>query len=52
VDIMARCPYCKKEVTFNDLIIVKEGIGYIRQERMYICPFCDCIIGISRGKYG
>jgi len=49
---MPKCPHCKKEVTFDNLKMKQKGFGFLRQEAMYICPHCDCIIAISRGKYG
>jgi len=49
---MAKCPYCKNRLTFDNLKMEEKGTGFIRQETMYICPYCDAIISISRGKYG
>jgi len=49
---MAKCPHCKVEVTFDNLKQEKKGMGFLKQEVMYICPHCDCILGVSRGKYG
>jgi phage terminase large subunit GpA-like protein len=48
---MAKCPHCKGEVTFENVKMQEKGQGVFRQESMYICPHCDCIIAISRGKY-
>jgi len=28
-----------------------KGIGFLKQEIMYVCPNCKSIIGISRGKW-
>ena len=48
---MAKCPYCKGEVTLKDIIQEKKGIGFVKQEIMYSCPHCHSILGISRGKW-
>lgn len=48
---MAKCPHCKKVVSFDDIKLVQKGAGVFRQDCMYICPHCDTIISISRGKY-
>ena len=49
---MAKCPYCKKEVDFKNIKKEEKGIGFLRQDTIYICPHCECIISIARGKYG
>jgi len=48
---MAKCPHCKGEVTLNNIETEKKGIGFIKQEIMYICPNCKSILGVSRGKW-
>ncbi|MBW2989843.1 hypothetical protein KY358_06010 [Candidatus Woesearchaeota archaeon] len=47
---MARCPYCKGEVTLKNIKIEKRGMGFIAQERLYSCPSCKSVLGVSRGK--
>ena len=49
---MAKCPQCKMEVSLETLKQEKKGVGFFKQEIMYTCPHCECIIGMSRGKYG
>jgi hypothetical protein len=49
---MTKCPYCKQEVTINDVHREVRGTGFLKQEIMYSCPHCDLIIGFSRGNYG
>jgi len=34
---MAKCPYCKGEVTFANVKMEQKGHGFLRQESMYIC---------------
>ena len=48
---MSKCPHCKMEITFENLKKLKKGIGIFMQETMYVCPHCDTIISISRGKF-
>jgi len=48
---MAKCGFCKGEVTLKDIEIEKKGIGFIKQEIMYVCPHCKSILGVSRGKF-
>lgn len=48
---MAKCPYCKGEVDFENIETKKKGIGILKQEIMYSCPHCKSILGISRGKW-
>ncbi len=48
---MAKCPYCKGEVSFETIEVEKKGIGFIKQEIMYVCPHCKSILGLSRGKW-
>lgn len=44
---MGICPYCKKEVTLSDLQVEKKGTQIGGQERLYSCPFCQYILGVS-----
>jgi hypothetical protein len=48
---MAKCPYCKGDVTFGNIEKEKKGIGFLKQEIMYVCPHCKSILGLSRGKW-
>ena len=48
---MAKCPYCKQEVTLKTVEIEKKGVGFFKQEIMYSCPLCKSVIGFSRGNY-
>lgn len=48
---MALCPHCKGKVSFNNIEKETKGIGFLRQETMYICPHCKSILGMSRGKW-
>jgi len=48
---IGRCPYCKGQVTLNSVEREEKGKGFLKQEIMYICPNCKCILGFSRGKY-
>jgi phage FluMu protein Com len=40
---MAKCPYCKGEVTFQN--IKKENFIAVLRPTMFICPHCDSILG-------
>jgi len=48
---MALCPYCKGELTLDNIKLETKGMGFLKQEVMYVCPHCDCVVGIGRGKY-
>jgi len=48
---MAKCPYCKIEVTFDSMKKDTKGVGFLKQEIMYSCPHCQSILGLSRGKW-
>ena len=48
---MAKCPYCKRKVSFENIQTEIKGIGILKQEIMYYCPHCESILGISRGKW-
>ncbi len=49
---MAICPYCKGEVTMKTVEKERYGTGLIKQEILYACPNCKCVLGFSRGRYG
>lgn len=53
---MAKCPYCKQEITLNETkkelaesveTVHKEVKGLIKKEIMYSCPHCDSILGFG-----
>ncbi len=44
---MGICPYCKQYINLNTVIIEKKGKGLADQDRIYVCPFCDYILGFS-----
>ena len=44
---MSICPYCKQNISLNDVKKENKGIGFIGQETMYICPHCDYILGFT-----
>ncbi len=50
---MAKCPYCKEEVTLRSAErdesseIHKEVEGTIKKEVMYSCPHCDSVLGFA-----
>ena len=48
---MAKCPFCKEEVNFDNLKSETKGLGFLKQEIMYSCPACSSILGIRRGKW-
>ena len=48
---MGKCPYCKAEVTLDNVETEKKGLGFLKQEIMYTCPHCKSILGLSRGKF-
>lgn len=48
---MAKCQHCKLEISIKTIKKEKRGIGFIKQEILYSCPHCDCVLGISRGKW-
>ncbi|MBN1785524.1 MAG: hypothetical protein JW825_00840 [Candidatus Methanofastidiosa archaeon] len=49
---MAICPYCKGEISFEEVERDTKGKGFFKQEIMYSCPHCKCVLGFSRGNYG
>jgi uncharacterized protein YbaR (Trm112 family) len=44
---MGNCPYCKQQVNINDVKTEEKGKGFIEKEKMYICPYCNMILGFS-----
>ncbi len=42
-DIQPRCPHC--EARIKELVVVKNG--WFADHRVYCCPECEKIIGIS-----
>ena len=48
---IAKCPFCKGEVSLNEVEKQIQGKGFVKQEIMYICPHCKSILGFSRGKF-
>jgi len=42
---MGICPYCKQHIELKDVKIERKGI--MTQDRMYVCPLCDYILGFS-----
>lgn len=44
---MGICPYCKQHLVLSDVHIEKKGKGIVEQDRMYVCPTCDYILGFS-----
>jgi uncharacterized Zn finger protein len=48
---MSKCPHCKGEVKLETIKKQTKGFGFLKQEIMYSCPHCGCILGFSRGKF-
>jgi len=48
---MAKCPFCKQEISLKEVDKETLGSGFLKQEVMYSCPHCKTIIGFSRGNY-
>ncbi len=44
---MGICPYCKQNISLNDVKKENKGTGFIGQETMYMCPHCDYILGFT-----
>jgi uncharacterized protein YbaR (Trm112 family) len=44
---MGICPYCKQNINLKDIKVEKKGRGIVEQEKMYMCPFCNYILGFS-----
>ncbi len=44
---MGICPFYKQNISINDVKKENKGTGFIGQETMYCCPYCDYIIGFS-----
>jgi uncharacterized protein with PIN domain len=47
----AKCPYCKENLNLKDIHKETSGMGFLKQEIMYYCPYCLSILGFSRGKF-
>jgi hypothetical protein len=46
-DIMGICPYCKQYIDLHNIIIEKKEKSIEDRDRIYVCPFCDYILGFS-----
>ena len=46
-EIMGICPYCKQHIVITDVEIEKLGKGVAEQDRMYVCPVCNYILGFA-----
>lgn len=46
-----KCPHCNGEVTLETVKREVKGVGFIKQEIMYLCPHCRKVLGFSRGKF-
>jgi hypothetical protein len=46
-DTMGICPYCKQYIDLHNVKIEKKGKGIEEQDRIYVCPCCDYILGFS-----
>lgn len=46
-DTMGICPYCKQYIDLQNVKIEKNGKGIVEQDRIYVCPCCDYILGFS-----
>ena len=44
---MGHCSNCKQKVGLDNVKTEVRGLGVIKQERMYMCPFCDNILGFA-----
>ncbi len=51
---MAKCPYCKEDVTLKSLQrqtqddeVEREVYGTFKKEVMYACPHCDMVLGFG-----
>ncbi len=49
--MMGICPYCKQDIRLAEVKREVKGLGFLKQEIMYSCPFCDKVLGFSRGNY-
>ena len=41
---MGISPYCKQQLSINDVISEEKGKGLIEKEKMYTCPQCNMIL--------
>ncbi len=44
---MGICPYCKQYIDLQNIIIEKKGKSVEDHERIYVCPYCDYVLGFS-----
>jgi len=44
---MGICPYCKQFIDLQTVIIEKKGKEPEEQNRIFVCPYCDYILGFS-----
>jgi hypothetical protein len=47
---MGKCPYCKTELSLEELKFEKLHGGYRQYSRMWMCPSCESILGFSEYK--
>ena len=47
IKTIGNCPYCKQQLSINDVITEEKGKGFIEKEKMYICPHCNMILGFA-----
>ena len=45
-----KCPHCNGEVTLATIKKETQGVGFIKQEIMYLCPHCHKVLGFSTGR--
>ena len=48
---MAKCPYCKQDMSLKEVDRETIGAGFLKQEVMDSCPICEAVLGFSRGNY-
>ena len=44
---MGLCPFCKQNANLDNMKTEVRGLGVIKQERMYMCPSCNSILGFA-----
>ena len=42
-----RCPGCKRLLSWNKIKIMENEISVFLRERLYYCPSCGAILGLS-----
>ncbi|NVM55622.1 MAG: hypothetical protein HWN66_18090 [Candidatus Helarchaeota archaeon] len=47
---MPICPYCEKEVHLKQMIPEVEKIRVWNPVRMFFCPHCDKILGVTESN--